>query len=146
IDATGAPPRPDVAIVLVGDRVAWIGPPADLPPAEGALVIDGRGKYVIPGLCDMHTHGSDLVATFPPLHLVNGVTTIRGMWGYPENRAVRDRIESGDLLGPRMVLASGIVDGPVSLLGPPVVHVSTVDEARAAVRTAKAEGAEFVKV
>ncbi|MFE0023083.1 amidohydrolase family protein [Amycolatopsis sp. NPDC059021] len=145
IDGTGAPARSDVAIVLVGDRVAWIGPPADLPPAEGARVLDGRGKYVVPGLCDMHTHGADMVA-FPALHLVNGVTTIREMWGYPENRVVRDRIERGELLGPRIVLASGIIDGPVSLLEPPVVQVSTEDEARAAVRTAKAEGAEFVKV
>ncbi|GAA4537118.1 amidohydrolase family protein [Amycolatopsis samaneae] len=145
IDGTGAPARAEVAIVLVGDRVAWIGAPGDLPPTEGAVVLDGRGKYVVPGLCDMHTHGAD-VAVFPPLHVVNGVTTTREMWGYPENRAIRDRIERGELPGPRIVLASGIVDGPVSLLDAPVVHVSTEDEARAAVRAAKAEGAEFVKV
>ncbi|RZQ61846.1 amidohydrolase family protein [Amycolatopsis suaedae] len=143
IDGTGARPR-QADVVLVGEHVAGVGHGAPVP--EGAVVVDARGRYVIPGLWDMHTHGSDLVETFPPLHLVNGVTGIREMWGYPENRAVRDRIEQGTLLGPRMIMASSIVDGPVSLLAPPVTKVSTPDEARAAVRTAKAERADFVKI
>lgn len=145
IDATGAPPRRDTAVVLVGDRISWIGPAAHLP-ATGAVVLDCRGKYIVPGLRDMHTHGSDFEQLFPALHLANGVTAIREMWGYPENRATRDKIERGELLGPRMTLASSIVDGPVSLLEPPVTKVATDAEARAAVHTARAEGAAFVKV
>ena len=146
IDATGAPPRLDTAVVLVGDRITWVGPAAHLPPTVGAVVLDCRGKYVIPGLHDMHTHGSDYEQLFPALHLANGVTAVREMWGYPENRATRDKIERGELLGPRITLASSIVDGPVSLLGPPVTKVATDAEARAAVHTARAEGAAFLKV
>ncbi len=146
IDATGAPPRRDTAVVLAGDRITWLGPAAHLPAPAGAQVVDCRGKYVLPGLHDMHTHGADLEQLFPALHLANGVTAVREMWGYPENRATRDKIERGELLGPRITLASSIVDGPVSLLEPPVTKVATDAEARAAVRTARAEGAAFVKV
>ncbi|RSM78444.1 amidohydrolase [Amycolatopsis sp. WAC 01375] len=145
IDGTGSAPRRDVSVVLVGDRIAWVGASGQVPETGGARVIDGRGKYLIPGLWDMHTHGADLEEIVPPLHLVHGVTGAREMWGYAENRATRDKIERGELLGPRFVLASGIVDGPVTLLGPPVLQVTTAAEARAAVRAEKAAGAEFVK-
>ncbi|MFD5094430.1 amidohydrolase family protein [Amycolatopsis thailandensis] len=146
IDGTGAAPRRDVSVVLVGDRIAWVGGSGQIPETGGARVIDGRGKYLIPGLWDMHTHGLDLEEIIPPLHLAYGVTGAREMWGYAENRATRDKIERGELLGPRVVLGSGIVDGPVTLLEPPVLQVSTAAEARAAVRAEKAAGAEFVKI
>ncbi|WP_394362412.1 amidohydrolase family protein [Amycolatopsis sp. SB7-3] len=144
IDGTGSAPRRDVSVVLVGDRIAWVGS-GPVPETSGARVIDGRGKYLIPGLWDMHTHGADLEDIVPPLHLAHGVTGVREMWGYAENRATKGRIDRGELLGPRVVLASGIVDGPVTLLGPPVLQVSTEAEARAAVRAEKAAGAELVK-
>ncbi|WP_414937378.1 amidohydrolase family protein [Amycolatopsis sp. cmx-11-51] len=146
IDGTGSAPRHDVSVVLVGDRIAWVGGSEQLPETGAARVIDGRGKYLIPGLWDMHTHGADLEEIVPPLHLAHGVTGAREMWGYAENRVSRDKIERGELLGPRLVLGSGIVDGPVTLLGPPVIQVSTEAEARAAVRAEAAAGAEFVKV
>ncbi|KZB84504.1 amidohydrolase family protein [Amycolatopsis regifaucium] len=146
IDGTGSAPRRDVSVVLVGDRIAWVGTSGQVPDTGVARVIDGRGKYLIPGLWDMHTHGADLEEIVPPLHLVHGVTGGREMWGYAENRATRDRIERGELLGPRLVVGSGIVDGPVTLLGPPVIQVSTDAEARAAVRAEKTAGAEFVKI
>lgn len=146
IDGTGARPRPDTTVVLVGDRIVWAGAHREVPVPAGARVVDVRGKFVIPGLWDMHTHGSDMEDIFPPLHIANGVTGIREMWGYAENRATRDKIERGELLGPRVVMASSIIDGPVTLLGPPVTQVGTEAEARAAVRTAQAEGSDFVKV
>ncbi|UUV33803.1 amidohydrolase family protein [Amycolatopsis roodepoortensis] len=146
IDGTGAAPRPGVSVVLAGDRIVRVGGSAGLPEIGGARVIDGRGKYLVPGLWDMHTHSADLEDIVPPLHLVHGVTGVREMWGYAENRETKAKIERGELLGPRMVLASGIVDGPVTLLAPPVLHVSTASEARAVVRAEKAAGAEFVKI
>jgi hypothetical protein len=146
IDGTGAAPRRDVTVVLVGERIAWAGVSGQVPGTGGARVIDGRGKFLMPGMWDMHTHGSDLEEIIPPLHLIHGVTGAREMWGYAENRATRDKIERGELLGPRIVLASSIVDGPVTLLGPPVTQVSTEAEARAMVRAAKAEGADFIKI
>jgi len=146
IDGTGSRPRPDTTVVLIGDRIVWTGDDQHrVPVPAGARVVDIRGKFVIPGLWDMHTHGSDFVDIFPPLHIANGVTGTREMWGYPENRAVRDQIERGELLGPRITMASSIIDGPVTLLGPPVTLVATPAEARAAVHTAQAEGSDFVK-
>ncbi|MFJ7212037.1 amidohydrolase family protein [Amycolatopsis sp. NPDC098790] len=146
IDGTDGPPLPDAAVVLVGDRIAWTGPAAHLPSPAGVRTVDGRGRYLVPGLWDLHTHGLDLETVFPPLYLANGVTGIREMWGYAENRATRDKIARGELAGPRVVMGSSIVDGPVSMLEPPVTRVTTAAEARAAVRTALAEGADFVKV
>jgi imidazolonepropionase-like amidohydrolase len=144
IDGTGAPPRHNVTIVLVGDRIAWIGHGA--PPSDGARVVDLRGKYVIPGLWDMHTHfGFDDKITVP-LHIANGVTNVREMWGFPEIRAIRDRIERGELLGPRFTIASSIIDGADSVWAPDSTEVVTAEEARIAVRTAKAEGADFIKI
>jgi imidazolonepropionase-like amidohydrolase len=146
VDGTNAPARPHSAVVLIGDRIAWVGPVAELPHRAGARIVDGRGRYLIPGLWDTHSHGIDLEPLFPPMFLANGVTGIREMWGYAENRATRDKIARGELLGPRVVLASAIIDGPVTLLRPPVQQVTNVEEARAAVRTAAAQGSDFVKV
>jgi len=146
VDGTDAPARPDSAVVLVGDRIAWVGPAAELPHHDWAQVVDGRGRYLVPGLWDMHTHGIDYERLFPPMFLANGVTGVREMQGYAENRVTRDKIARGELLGPRVVLASSIIDGPVSLLGPPITQVANAEEARAAVRTAAAQRSDFVKV
>lgn len=146
IDGTGAAPRRDATVVLAGDRIVWVGGRREVPLPAGARVVDARGKFVIPGLWDMHTHWTELEKIVPPLYIANGVTGIREMWGYPEVREVRRRIDGGEVLGPRIVLASTIIDGPISLLGPPSVHVSTPDEARAAVRQAGQDGAEFIKI
>ncbi|WP_439383903.1 amidohydrolase family protein [Amycolatopsis lexingtonensis] len=146
VDGTDGPARPDSAVVLVGDRIAWVGPAADVPRRGTARVIDGRGRFLVPGLWDMHTHGIEIEDVWPSLFLANGVTGIREMQGYDENRVTRDKIVRGELLGPRVVLGSAIIDGPVSLLGPPVTQVANAEEARAAVRTAAAQGSDFVKV
>ncbi|MGW3963061.1 amidohydrolase family protein [Amycolatopsis sp. NPDC005003] len=146
VDGTDGPARPDSAVVLVGDRIAWVGPSAEVPRCGSARVVDGRGRYLAPGLWDLHTHGIDYEHVWPPLFLANGVTGIREMQGYDENRVTRDKIARGELLGPRVVLASSILDGPVSLLGPPAVRVANAEEGRAAVRTAVAQRSDFVKV
>ncbi|WP_244210902.1 amidohydrolase family protein [Amycolatopsis kentuckyensis] len=146
VDGTDGPARPGSAVVLVGDRIAWVGPAGEVPRCGSARVIDGRGRHLVPGLWDMHAHGIDYEDIWPPLFLANGVTGIREMQGYDENRVTRDKIVRGELLGPRVVLASSILDGPVSLLGPPVTKIGSVEEARAAVRTAVAQRSDFVKV
>lgn len=145
IDGTGAPASKDTTLVLVGDRIVWTGPHARLPQAQGARVIDLRGKYVIPGLWDMHTHwGLDVNLTLP-LQVVNGATSVREMWGFPENHVVRDRINRGEILGPRFTIASAIIDGQYSAW-PTSTQIVTADEARAAVQTAKAQHADFLKI
>lgn len=147
IDGTGAAPRPNTTIVVVGDRIAAVGNHETAPP-PGVRVVDLRGRYVLPGLWDMHSHMFALEKILPPLFIANGVTRVREMWGQPFVRALRDRIHAGELVGPRMVVASNIVDGPDSMLtflGDPI-EVRTPEEARAAVHQARRDGADFVKV
>ena len=149
IDGTGAGPRPGTTIVVVGNRIAAVGHHGIAPPA-GIPVVDLRGKYVLPGLWEMHAHTLGLEQILSPSYIVNGVTTVREMWGTPHVRSVRERIVSGELLGPRQVIASNIVDGPDSMLagfaGNSPIQVRTVAEARAGVRQAKRDGADFVKL
>ncbi|WP_439659103.1 amidohydrolase family protein [Lentzea sp. HUAS TT2] len=143
IDGTGRAPVAASTIVLAGDRILAAGHHRDVP--RGVRAIDVTGKYVIPGLWDLHTHATHYEDTVAPLHVVQGVTGIREMMGLPEVHDTRRRIESGEILGPRMVIASAIVDGPAAIW-PGSDVVRTPDEARAAVRRAKDGGADFVKV
>jgi imidazolonepropionase-like amidohydrolase len=146
IDGTDAPAQQDVTIVLAGEEILWTGQRRSMPPVDGARVIDLRGKYVIPGLWDMHTHsGADEQITIP-LHMANGVTSVREMWGFPEIHAVRDRIERGELLGPRFTIASTIIDGPHSVWAPQSTEIGTAEEAREAVRVAEEGNADFLKI
>ncbi|MDX3657552.1 amidohydrolase family protein [Streptomyces sp. ID05-26A] len=140
VDSSGV--RSDVTIVLADDKVLAVGS-CDLPLPRGSTVLDVAGKFVIPGLWDMHVHGAFLDKITLPLCLVNGVTGIREMWGYPPIYELRERIERGEVFGPRLVVGSMIIDGPHSTL-PGATIVSTPEEGRQAVRDAK--GADFVKV
>ncbi|MEV0033301.1 amidohydrolase family protein [Nocardia sp. NPDC050793] len=144
IDGTGGPPHPDTTVVLAGDRIVAVGRFPDLPMPV-ARTVDLHGKFVIPGLWDIHTHVATAERTFPPMYLAYGVTGIREMWGFPETHSLRRRIEGGELIGPRMVVASSIIDGP-PVLWPGSEGVATDAEARAAVRRAHGSGADFVKV
>ncbi|MGQ0838708.1 amidohydrolase family protein [Actinokineospora sp.] len=146
IDGTGGVPRRDSTVVLAGDRIVAVCP-RSVPP--GARVLDLRGKYLIPGLWDLHVHSIALDRVYPPLYVANGVTGIREMFGHshPTLPDLRDRVESGRVIGPRMVIGSTIVDGPGSVFGPVGAEVVTTEaEARAVVHRAAEQGADFVKV
>jgi imidazolonepropionase-like amidohydrolase len=134
----------DTTVVISGDRITDVG---GRVPA-GATVVDLRGKFLIPGLADMHTHaqaeGIDV-----PLYIANGVTTVRDMAGASLAHDWRTRIEAGSLLGPRLTIGSRIVDGTPSIWNPAwleVVQIGDPAEARAAVRGEIARGADFIKV
>ena len=105
IDGTGAPARRDATIVVVGDRIVAVAHGHGVPRPAGVRMVDLRGRYVIPGLWDMHAHNIVDEAIFPPLYIANGVTGIREMRGGPAVRATRARIEGGELVGPRVVAA-----------------------------------------
>ncbi len=134
-------------VLIAGDRIVGVG---RLPVPRGTTVIDATGKYVVPGLVDMHVHSLGDEHVSPPLYLATGVTTVREMAGVdPALYDWRDRIEAGTLLGPRMVVASRIIDGDPTLWDPTLMQALVVDtpgEARAAVRRVHADGADFVKV
>src|SRR5262245_58823773 len=100
---------PDHTVVIRDGRIAAIGPSATTK-APGALELDARGKWLIPGLADMHVH------TYDPLQLALfatfGVTTIRVLWGHPSVIGTRDAIAQGEQrLAPTIFTAGSIVDG-----------------------------------
>ncbi|SDK33629.1 amidohydrolase family protein [Nonomuraea jiangxiensis] len=141
IDIAGGSRHPGMTVVVVNGLITAVGP--DPVPPSGAQVIDAAGTFVIPGLWDMHVH--TFQADRLPYFLLNGVTGIRHMGGAPVHMQWRRRLGEGDLVAPRMVIASRIVDGPRPLR-PYSLAVGTEEEARAAVRQSRDEGADFVKV
>ncbi|XVU28576.1 amidohydrolase family protein [Actinoplanes sp. CA-054009] len=150
IDARGGVRRGHTVLIR-GDRILDVAPAERVPVPAGATVVDGRGKFLIPGLADMHTHATGIDDTDPELYVANGVTTTRQMSGGEQARVWRRQIEDGERLGPRWVIGSRIVDGSPSLWdgldadGGIHVTVATPDEARAAVRREHAAGAAFIK-
>ncbi len=109
----------DRSVVIVDGRITRVAPSADVTIEPGAQVIDGAGKWLLPGLADMHVHAwveSDLT-----LFVANGVTTVRNMFGSPMHVEWRDAIAAGTRFGPRIYTAGPIIDG-----SPPVWPGSTV--------------------
>jgi imidazolonepropionase-like amidohydrolase len=143
IDGTGAPPQTGLSLVIEGERIAVLGKSADIAVPANAHVIHAEGKYVIPGLWDMHVHWYDEPSL--PLFLVNGVTGVRIMCGFPVHLRWRSEVLGGKLLGPRFNLAGPIVDGPH-----PVwldsIRAANATEGRRAVRTIKSAGYDCVKI
>ncbi len=106
IDATGTPAQPNMTVVITGDRITEIG--KKVRPPKYARVVNATGKFMIPGLWDMHIH---IHRTDEPLLLIaNGVTGVRLMGGVPEYYKMRAQTEAGNEVGPRMVIASRLLD------------------------------------
>ncbi|MFI7676646.1 amidohydrolase family protein [Actinophytocola sp. NPDC049390] len=145
IDPASGRVLPDVTVLVRGDTIVDVG--RHVRP-DGARRVDLRGRFVIPGLADMHTH-AQAEGIDNGLYVANGVTTVREMAGSPLARDWRDRIEAGTLLGPRYTVGSRLIDGAPSIWDPAwldVVQVSDAATARAAVREEIARGADFIKV
>jgi imidazolonepropionase-like amidohydrolase len=150
IDPAGATPQSNCTVLISGDRIASV---SQAPPPHDARVIDGRGKYLIPGLCDMHVHLAGGTAdpkwskaTLLPLLIANGITTVRDMGGdFTALQSWRKEIEAGELTGPRIYCPGPMLDGGKS--DPPaLLAIATPNEGRDAVRELKAKGVDFIKV
>lgn len=129
-------------VIVRGERIEALGPASSVAVPDGARVIDGAGRYLVPGLAEMHAHvpgGADprYVEEVLFLYVANGVTTARGMLGTPEHLALRERLRRHEVLGPRL-----FTSGP-SLSGQSVG--SPADAARIVREQARA-GYDFVKV
>ena len=138
IDATGAPTRPDMTVVIIGNRITEIGKSGTIRLPRQAKVVTASGEFLIPG--DMHVHWYE--KDYLPLFIANGVTRIRIMWGMPMHHEWRKEIEVEQLLGPHMLIASPIVDGPKPVW-PGSITVGNASEARQAVIQAKRDGARL---
>jgi imidazolonepropionase-like amidohydrolase len=153
IDMTGEPPKADRTVIITGDRIVALGRSGDVVVPPNALVVDATGKFLIPGLWDIHMHtvydkAVDTERTLLPLFIANGITGVRNMGSINSlaqlNKWRRASAE-GKLIAPRLV-AGQQIDGSGGINVPFVYRVKTETEARAAVRRIKREGFDFVKV
>lgn len=130
----------DHTVIVRDDRIAYVGPSTRAPVPRDATIIDGRGKYLIPGLVDLHVHivGSDddrreILRAF----VVNGVTTVLNLAGSPRHLALREEVAQGSTLGPTIYTSGPFVNEP---------QFSTADAVEAEVRAQKRAGYDFVKI
>src|SRR6185436_18832180 len=109
IDVTGKPSITDAAVVIQGDWITAAGARAGVKIPADAKIIDVSGKFLLPGLWDMHAHFYQ--TEFGPTYLAAGITTARDVGNDLEfGTALRDAAREGRGLGPRMLLA-GYIDG-----------------------------------
>lgn len=142
IDATGTPAKPDITVLITGDRITQIGKNLHLP--KDARVVNARKQFLIPGLWDMHVH--TVTKDFLSLYVANGITGVRDMFSpLTQINQWRKRISEGTLIGPRIVAAGAITDGPKPVWPGPIA-VSNEAEGRKAVKLVKNGGSDFVKV
>ena len=132
-------------VLVVGERIARVGPNKSVSVAADAEVIDGTNLFLMPGLVDAHVHYADPQA-YGPLMIAHGVTLVRDTGAATEPiLAMREQLRTGKMLGPEMICTGAILDG-----NPPVWPFSEVcrnaDEARAAVAKLAEAGVDQIKV
>lgn len=105
--------RPDHRVVVAGDRIAWVGPSGEGPPAK--RVVEGRGRYLIPGLWDAHVHflyDEALTEAMPGLFLDWGITSVRDTGGrFDTLIAMRERLRASEEPSPRVFVSGPLLDG-----------------------------------
>lgn len=135
---------PDTTVVVTGDTITSVTQHG-IPPG-GARVIDGRDKFLIPGLWDMHAHIEGNERAWLPLYVANGVTGIRDMGADLDFiLEIREATASGRTLGPRIIAAGPILDDAPGDW-PFRMRVRNADEARATVQLLKRRGVDLIKV
>lgn len=141
IAMTSANVAENQTVVVTDGRIVAVGKSAKFP--KDATIVDGRGKYLIPGLAEMHGHvppanapnGATEDTLF--LYVASGITTVRGMLGHPGQLELREKSKRGEIIAPNLYLAGPSFNGQ---------SVSSVEEAIAKVRTQKKEGWDLLKV
>jgi hypothetical protein len=152
IDATGSAPQADMTVVIADQHIAAVGPSKTINVPRNAEILDATGKFLIPGLVDMHVHltGSGEPAGsrefILPLLIANGITTVRDMGGYLESLIpLRRDIEQGKRVGPQIFFAGPYLDGSPPSFQPSLVVTNAV-EASEDVHRLVGRGVDFIKV
>lgn len=157
-DGTGRQPKRAYSIIVEGARIKKVAADSDIEVPAGAKVYDGDGKYAIPGLWDMHVHLKNATSHALPVLIANGVTGIRDMaGGFEEIEGMRRDIESGEIVGPRIILSGPSIESPESVARAKAsgksedfdvtrIVVSTPDEAAEAIEKLRKLGVDFVKI
>ena len=130
-------------VLVEGDQIIAVGPRAEVTIPDGAMRIDGIGKFLMPGLAEMHGHipppsqPSSEIENVLFLYVANGITTVRGMLGYPGQLELRERALSGDLLSPTLYLAGPSFSGN---------SISSPEQAVRRVHEQQKEGWDLLKI
>ncbi|HSM36399.1 MAG TPA: amidohydrolase family protein [Longimicrobiales bacterium] len=133
---------PDRTVLVEGGRITWIGE-AGVALPEGTRTIEADGMFLMPGLAEMHAHvppqagQGEFTDQILFLFLANGITTIRGMLGAPHHLPLRDSLDAGTKLGPRLVTTGPSLNGN---------SVPTPQAAREAVEAQAAAGYDLLKI
>jgi imidazolonepropionase-like amidohydrolase len=164
VDVAAGTVRHDQTVIVERRRIATVGASAGARVPRGARVVDATGRYMIPGLWDMHVHLGKMGSATLPVFLANGVTSVRDMGGgLRDVRAWRDSIAAGAIAGPRIRLPGPIVESArwreavIALFREAGdeggargieerIGVRTPEDARRAIDSIAALGGEFVKV
>jgi imidazolonepropionase-like amidohydrolase len=140
----------EATVLIRNGRIAEVGASRNVRPPAGARRIDGRGKYLIPGLADMHTHlysdgdTPDSLAKYElGVMVANGVTATRFMIGTPEHFTLRREVEAGRIVGPQLWIASPQFTGKEDVNSR---VVTTPTDARIAVKEMADRGYDFIKL
>src|SRR5688572_27208616 len=133
----------DAAVLISDGRISAVGPTASIARPRDARIIDARGKYLMPGLAEMHAHvpGAQAEAAYRDdvlfLYVANGVTLARGMLGEPMHLTMRSDLAAHRLLGPRLITSGPSLNGN---------SVKTAEDAVRMVREQKVAGYDFLKL
>lgn len=129
-------------VVVKNGVITAMAPTTKYKYSKDALVIDGKGKYLVPGLAEMHAHVPPVDDIEPmkdvvKLFALKGVTTIRGMLGHPRHIELRTKIQRGEIIGPRFITSGPSFSGNT---------VKTAEAAATMVREQKKAGYDFLKL
>jgi imidazolonepropionase-like amidohydrolase len=129
-------------VVTKNGKITAMGIGKKVKYGKGALIIDGKGKYLIPGLAEMHAHVPPIEDIEPmkdvlSLFAVNGITTIRGMLGHPKHLELRDKVRKGEILGPHFYTTGPSING---------MSVTSPEAGAEMVRKQKQAGYDFLKL
>lgn len=135
--------QPDQTVLIKDGKILAIGSSTKLSASGAKQVVDASGKYLTPGLAEMHAHipgnqnGTELAEETLFLYLSNGITLIRGMLGQPYHLQLREQVLSGEVLGPRIYTSGPSMNGN---------SVTSIEEAKNKVTAQKEAGYDFLKM
>jgi hypothetical protein len=161
VDVVNGETLPNRDVVVRSGRIAYVGEPLPDSVQRGLVVVDGRGKFLMPGLWDMHVHSLKISPQYThPLAIANGVTGVREMWGCPalpdtfvacgdDIERWRAGLQDGSVLAPRYIQRSSYaINGPQGTpeAAPAFFNARTPEEARALVAYQDSAGVDLLKV
>jgi imidazolonepropionase-like amidohydrolase len=146
INPSETSPYTDTTVLIAGDKIVEVGRSKNVKIPRGVQTIDASGKFLIPALWDMHVHTENAERDFP-MFVANGIAGVRNMAGVAKDVfRWREETASGRIIGPQIIAAGPLIDGPEPAHPEHAIPVDSAAEGRRAVQSLKTMGADFVKV